>query len=769
MQNMIKQINKKSLVIVSLFAFVYILLVFFFFHETKKLAISKAEENIAGFLLNHNAIQHYVEEIQKPEIYRLKNKGKLYKEYFSPIILSSSYITRYIVDALNKKRIEMGLNELHFKLASRNPRNPINQANNRELELLKRFNNNDIQEYKAIISQDNQDFLFYAIPYAANKESCMRCHDDPATAPVELITQYGSKAGFHDKIGEIRALISVRAPLNELLEEAHKTAFTLSAIAFALLSSILGTLLFFTHKLNVQQEELAKKSLYLENILRSSTTMAIVAIDLDLRVKYFNPEAERIFNYKADTILGKTIPEIHKVEDIILDQFDNAINQVKQHSIYRYSVEQETPAGIMYVDSQITGIWDHNNNLGGFVLMSRDVTEKQHQIQEKIQIELKLRRAQKMEAIGLMAGGVAHDLNNILSGIISYPELILMKLPKDSEFREHIKAIQESGKKAAKVVADLLTVARGAASIREPYDISSLIQECLDSPECKKLKSLYPNITYKLQVEITQPDIFCSPVHIKKCLINLLTNAAEAIVGDGTVVISCYNQTINDSAAEQSIKAKAGEYVVLSVSDTGPGISKEDLEHIFEPFYTTKKMGRSGTGLGLAVVWNTMQEHDGKILIDSSDRGTCFQLYFLVSKDAKRVPENSDKAVPAGEGASVLVVDDEAQLRDIASQMLMTLGYKIESVSSGELAIKCLENKRFDLIVIDMLMGAGMNGRQTYEKILAMHPNQKAIIVSGFSETDDVRETLRLGAGGFIQKPYSMNQLGRVARDVLTS
>ena len=348
--------TRKSLIITSLFAFTYILLVFFFFQETKKLAIDKAEENIASFLFNHQATQHYVEEIQKPEIYRLKEEGKLYDEYFSPKLLSSSYIARHIKDAVNDKRIQAGLNKVDFKLVSRNPRNPKNQANSRELELLKKFNNDDIREYKKVITQDGQDFLFYAIPHAVNKESCMRCHDDPANAPAELLAKYGNKSGFQEKIGEIRALICVSAPLNELLKEAHQTAFTLSAIAFTLLSSILGALLFFNRKLNAQQEKLVKNSLYLENILRSSTTMAIAATDLDLCVKYFNPEAERIFGYKADKVLGMTVPEIHKVEHVAPERFDNAIKQVKKHGIYRYSVEQQTPAGMMYVDSQVTGI-----------------------------------------------------------------------------------------------------------------------------------------------------------------------------------------------------------------------------------------------------------------------------------------------------------------------------------------------------------------------------------------------------------------------------
>ena len=210
------------------------------------------------------------------------------------------------------------------------------------------------------------------------------------------------------------------------------------------------------------------------------------------------------------------------------------------------------------------------------------------------------------------------------------------------------------------------------------------------------------------------------------------------------------------------------EYVLLTVTDTGIGIPKENIGHIFEPFYTKKVMGRSGTGLGLTVVWNTVEENDGKIFVESNEQGTCFQLYFPISKKqeiAQIEKESTEKL--SGNGEHILVVDDEPQLRDIASQMLRNLGYKIDSVSSGELAVEFVKENPVDLIVVDMLMEPGMNGRQTYEKITTLYPNQKAIIVSGFSESDDVKAALQLGAGGFIKKPYSMNQLGRAVKETL--
>ena len=388
-------------------------------------------------------------------------------------------------------------------------------------------------------------------------------------------------------------------------------------------------------------------------------------------------------------------------------------------------------------------------------------------ITEQKRLEEELFRAHKVEAIGLMAAGVAHDLNNILSGIVSYPELLLLDLPEDSELKVPLMAIQESGNRAAAVVADLLTVARGVAGVKEPHDFNVLVQEYLDSPEHKKLKSLYPNIKCEQQLDAIQPYISCSPVHIKKSLMNLIANAIEATSEKGTVSIATSNQYIADAASDEH-NLETGDYVMLSICDNGSGISDEDIEHIFEPFYTKKTMGLSGTGLGLTVVWNTIEDHAGRIMVESSDKGTCFQLYFPISKQKRAIQAKNDMTEKVtGSNEHILVVDDEVLLRDIASQMLQAMGYKVDSVSSGELAIKFVKDNPVDLIMIDMLMEPGINGRQTYEEIVKLYPAQKAIIVSGFSESDDVQAALQLGAGDFIKKPYSMERLGQAVKNAL--
>ena len=397
----------------------------------------------------------------------------------------------------------------------------------------------------------------------------------------------------------------------------------------------------------------------------------------------------------------------------------------------------------------------------------QDTTEQKQNAHEKILLEQKLQRAEKMEAIGLLASSVAHDLNNILSGIVAYPELLLMQLAADSNMRKPLLAIQESGNRAAAVVADLLTVARGVASVKEPHDLNTLVQEYLHSPECTQLNSLHPQVLCRCQLDASPSRIQCSPIHIKKVVMNLVTNAAEAIIGNGSVVIATVHQKIDAETGLES-NVKAGEYVVLTVRDTGSGISNEDIKHIFDPFYSRKVLGRSGTGLGLSIVWNTVQDHDGVITVTSSNQGTCFTLYFPVSQEpGSELTDTGEEEDLTGHDEHILVVDDEPQLRDIASQILQVLGYRVHSVSSGELAIKFVQENPVDLIVMDMQMEPGMNGRQTYEEIIKLYPGQKAIIASGFSESDDVKAILALGACGFMKKPYSMVQLGQGVKAAL--
>ena len=262
--------------------------------------------------------------------------------------------------------------------------------------------------------------------------------------------------------------------------------------------------------------------------------------------------------------------------------------------------------------------------------------------------------------------------------------------------------------------------------------------------------------------------IIGSPVHLSKTVMNLVSNAAEAMPEGGTIFISTQNYYI-DRPVRGYDDVEEGDYVTLTISDPGIGISHQDLDRIFEPFYTKKVMGRSGTGLGMAVVWGTVKDHKGYIDVQSNEgRGTTFTLYFPVTSE-KLLKDKYLISIDdiRGNEESILVVDDVEEQREIASRILNKLGYSVTAVSSGEEAVRFLQENSVDLVLLDMIMEPGIDGLETYRRILELHPKQKAIIVSGFSETERVKEAQRLGAGAYVKKPFLLEKIGRAVKNEL--
>lgn len=389
--------------------------------------------------------------------------------------------------------------------------------------------------------------------------------------------------------------------------------------------------------------------------------------------------------------------------------------------------------------------------------------------EEKEALTSRLRRAEKMEALGTLAGGVAHDLNNILSGIVTYPELLLLQLPQDSNLREPVKTILTSGKRAAAIVQDLLTMARRGVATMEVVDLNRVVEDYINSPEYHELISYHTHANIECRLEPGLLNILGSSVHLSKTLMNLVANGLEAIPEIGRVTISTENCYIDRPVKGYDV-VNEGDYVALTVKDTGIGISSKDFNRIFEPFYTKKKMGRSGTGLGMAVVWGTVKDHQGYIDFESHEnRGSRFTLYFPVTRKLSDDTSPKEMDTYLGNGESILVVDDVEEQREIASAILTALGYRVDSVESGEAAIEYLHNNKADLIILDMIMDPGIDGLDTYREIINHWPDQKVIITSGFSETERTREVLHLGASVYLKKPYTIEKFGTAVYSVLSS
>ncbi len=390
----------------------------------------------------------------------------------------------------------------------------------------------------------------------------------------------------------------------------------------------------------------------------------------------------------------------------------------------------------------------------------RDITEQK-------QMQNQLMRAKKLEAIGNLAAGVAHDLNNVLSGLVGYPELLLMDLPQDSPMRKPLLSIQKSGQKAAHIVQDMLTLSRRGVPVDTILNLNQVVADYLESSEYQMLMKNYPGIRVQTQLERDLFNIKGSYIHFSKAVMNLIINAAEAMLSGGIVSVSTRNIYL-DRAINAYEVIPEGEYAQLSVVDEGVGISQENQKHIFEPFFTKKCMGQSGTGLGMTIIWATVKDHEGFINLESMEgKGTRLDIYLPVTREI--IDEKVIQPVLQDYLGTekILVVDDIREQVEIAEQMLGKLGYKVECVYSGEAAVKYLRNQKADLLILDMIMPSGMDGLETYQKILKIHPQQKAIITSGFSESDRVKTVQVLGAGAFVQKPYTLGKIGRAVREEL--
>jgi PAS domain S-box-containing protein len=485
--------------------------------------------------------------------------------------------------------------------------------------------------------------------------------------------------------------------------EKHETQLILHVMATS--SRIRGM---FVGLMEKDKNNIQDISLSLLSIILLNASNALESLELYRMIREINENLDRRKNYK---ILFEAAPDGvevldarghivdcnktyqillgREIEDIVGKHASDFFSIDGRELLHRQYAELKE---IGYVESEVElvhrngrrvpvwrkekAIYDENGNFVGSVIYNRDLSHQKKAEEEKRNLEVRLHRARKMEALGTLAGGVAHDLNNMLGSIIGYPDLLLMQIPEDSPLRKPLLTIQKSGEKAAAIVQDLLTLGRRGVVVPEPVDLNVVLTDYLKSLVFAKLKSFNPNVRFETRLERNLLNILGSPVHLSKTIMNLVSNAAEAMPQGGEVLISTEGIYIDRPIGGYDHVEK-GDYVLLTVSDGGIGIPAQEVERIFEPFYTKKALGRSGTGLGMTVVWGTVKDHNGYIDVQSSDgRGTSFKLYFPVtSQEPKRElagtrPLESYK----GHQESILVVDDVEEQRNLACHVISELG-----------------------------------------------------------------------------------------------
>ena len=424
---------------------------------------------------------------------------------------------------------------------------------------------------------------------------------------------------------------------------------------------------------------------------------------------------------------------------------------------------QNNHGEILWVDiSPVLMMWEGRPATLIFVT---DVTGRIRAEVDKVQLEAQLQQARKMEAVGTLAGGIAHDFNNLLQVINGYAQILLMDVGDDDPAHGGLEEITAAGARAAELVRQLLLFSRKVETQRKIVDLNT---------EVEKARKILERTIPKM-IDITGHygsrlwPVMADPVQIEQVLLNFGTNAVDALPDGGKLIIETENFIMDEEFCQGHAGATPGNYVLLTVSDTGLGMDKVTVEHIFEPFFTTKEIGK-GTGLGLASVYGIVKSHGGYITCDSeSGQGTTFKIYLPVADEMEKTEDREEAAEFAQGGhETILVVDDDRAVRNMATTMLSRVGYTVVTASTGEeaLDIYTSQGNGINLVVLDIGM-PGMGGHKCLRELLKISPAAKVVIASGYSANGPLKETLAAGAAGFVPKPYESKDLLKSVRMVL--
>ena len=514
--------------------------------------------------------------------------------------------------------------------------------------------------------------------------------------------------------------------------------------------------------LDVTQRKVVEKALMASeegNRLLIEGSPVGIGIVQDGEYAYVNPALVMMMGCKSpEEIVGQS-----PLEFIVSEDRDSVMEKVGKILVGADNTANYKVRGIKKSgESFVVSVWPRRTDYLGkpallaFVL---DVTEENR-------LKAQLVHAQKMEAIGTLAGGVAHDFNNLLQVVLGYSGLLLAKTPPSSRQHDNLQKINSAARRGANLVKELLTFSRKTATSPCPLDLNHQVTEVGSLLERTIPKMIKIELRLGEDLSIIQAD----PNQLEQIILNLVVNARDAMPDGGMVTLETQNVVLDHEYCKAHLGAKPGTYVMLSVSDTGHGMNKEVLEHIFEPFYTTKDVGK-GTGLGLSMVYGIVKQHDGYISCESRPgHGTTLRIYFpaVEKEEEEEVREQVDVSSLPGGFETLLMVDDEELVRDLGSDYLRQAGYTVLTASNGREALEVYQENQDDvcLVLLDLIMPE-MGGRKCFKELLKINPKVKVLIVSGYTSDASEKDVFELGAGGFVKKPYDPTKLLQTIRDVL--
>jgi PAS domain S-box-containing protein len=473
-----------------------------------------------------------------------------------------------------------------------------------------------------------------------------------------------------------------------------------------------------------------------------------------------NEVACKMLGYTRDELVGMEIGDIDASESTV--DVHKAVEDLKAGRNVLFEQVHVAKNGKRIPVEVHAQTFEYNGRLAVLSTV-RDITDRKRAEKERLALEAQLQQAQKMESIGTLAGGIAHDFNNILGIILGNAELAMDDVPEWNPAKFNLKEIRTASLRAKDVVRQLLSFARKTRLEKKPTNIVPIVKESL-----KLLRSSIPtSIEIHQNITAEVDTILADPTQINQVLINLCTNANHAMPDGGIIEVILNNAALNENETAQYPDLNPGRYVNLTVSDTGHGIPKEDMDRIFDPYYTTKEVGK-GTGMGLAVVHSIVKEHNGIVSVKSEPgKGTTFSIFFpAVDKDVVVESEPAEK-LPMG-NEKILFIDDEESIVIMARQMLERLGYEVDAKMNSIEALELFRSKpdQFDLVITDLTMPK-MTGDKLVQEILNIRPDIPVILCTGFSEKIDEKKATALGAADYIEKPVNQHDFAFKVRKVL--
>jgi two-component system cell cycle sensor histidine kinase/response regulator CckA len=513
-----------------------------------------------------------------------------------------------------------------------------------------------------------------------------------------------------------------------------------------------------------ERKRAEKKLRYSRHLLERtlhSLQDAVFLLDADtVEIVDCNPAASEIFGYSHDEMLGQTTTMLH-VDRAALEAFSEHLYADIEEKGFLHKLEfsmKRKDGTIFSTEHSVTPLVDEQGKRTGWVSVVSDITEKR-------KLEEELLKAQRLESIGTLAGGIAHDYNNILTGILGNIALAqIYTEPKDRVFRLLTEA-EKASLKAKDLTRKLLTFSRGGAPMRKRMSIAGILRDSVDlALSGSQVTSEYslPENLWPVEVDEAQT---------RQAIHNIAINAKEAMPEGGTITMGADNVTV---VAEDMLPIADGKYIKVSIKDQGMGIPREHLEKIFDPYFTTKEMGnRKGLGLGLSISHSIIKRHHGYIHVESAPGiGTTFSIYLPACEPEIPKKTIQEQTPRVGRG-NILVMDDEEIVRDVAGEMLAHLGYEVAFAKNGDEAIELSKKagelgKPFSAIIMDLTIPGGMGGKEAIKKMLETDPGVKAIVSSGYSNDPVMTDFKTYGFSGVITKPYKIEELRKALHRVIT-